>query len=40
MTRGQRAYERDLIERPHYHDGKPRRSWDQLSDLARWAMVW
>lgn len=37
MTRGQQAYERDLIERPRYHDGGPRRAWEQLSDVARWS---
>lgn len=37
MTKGQRAYEADLIERPFYHDGKPRRTWDQLHDIGRWS---
>lgn len=37
MTRGQQAYERDVKRRPTYHDGKPRRSWDQLSEVAKWS---
>lgn len=34
-TKGQRIYEADLIERPFYHDGKSRRTWDQLADWAK-----
>lgn len=37
MTKGQRAYEADLLRWPNYHDGKPRRAWSQLSEIARWS---
>ncbi len=37
MTKGQRAYEADLLERPCYHDGETRPGWHELSALARWA---
>jgi hypothetical protein len=29
------AYEADVKRRPTYHDGTPRRSWDQLCDIAK-----
>lgn len=32
---GQIAYEADVAARPFYHDGAPRKSWDELSELAR-----
>ena len=35
--RGRYAYEADIAVRPLYHDGKPRPSWDQLSEIARWS---
>ncbi len=31
MTRGQIAYEADVKAIPNYHDGKPRRKWDELA---------
>lgn len=34
-TAGQAAYEADLRWRPNYDGGKPRKTWDQLGDLAR-----
>lgn len=37
MTKGERAYLADVKERPNYHDGVARRSWTELSDLARWS---
>lgn len=37
MTKGRSAYEADVRERPTYHDGAPRRTWEQLDDLARWS---
>jgi hypothetical protein len=37
MSPGQRAYEEDVRARPVYHDGTARRTWAQLSDLARWS---
>lgn len=32
---GQKIYEADVMKRPTYHDGTPRRSWDQLSAVAQ-----
>ena len=37
MTLGQAAYEADVQAHPRYHDGTPRRSWDQLDSVARWS---
>lgn len=34
---GKEAYDLDVEARPLYHDGTPRKSWDQLSDVARWS---
>jgi hypothetical protein len=34
---GQLDYERDVARRPTYHDGRPRATWDELSDIARWS---
>jgi len=36
-TPGQVDYEADLQRRPTYHDGTPRKSWDELDDIARWS---
>ena len=36
-SRGQLDYESDLQRRPLYHDGKPRKAWSQLPELARWS---
>lgn len=35
--RGRQAYEASLTAAPLYHDGTPRKAWDQLSDLERWS---
>ena len=32
---GRRLYEADLAERPHYHTGEARPSWDRLGQWAR-----
>jgi hypothetical protein len=37
MTPGQEAYERDLQQRPFYHDGGQRKTWEQLGDVERWS---
>lgn len=37
MTKGQRAYEADVLERPTYTDGSLRRRWADLSNSGRWA---
>ena len=34
-TPGQLAYEADLVACPLYHDGTPRKTWDQLDELCR-----
>lgn len=34
---GRIAYEADVVARPFYEDGTPRRSWEQLSDVAKWS---
>lgn len=34
-TPGQLAYEKDIRERRTYHDGTPRKTWDQLTDIIR-----
>lgn len=34
-TQGQLDYEADCAERPNYQDGTPRKTWAQLSDIAR-----
>lgn len=36
MTSGQIAYQQDVQITPNYHDGKPRRAWDDLSEIVRW----
>lgn len=35
MTAGQKAYELELTVWPYYHDKQPRKTWDQLCDIAR-----
>lgn len=34
---GRAAYEADCRARPLYHDGTPRRRWDQLGEVERWS---
>lgn len=34
-SRGQLEYEADVSFVPTYHDGTPRKRWDQLTDLQR-----
>lgn len=38
---GQIAYEADVAESPRYHDGEPRRTWQQLTSAVRqgWDMA-
>jgi hypothetical protein len=36
-TKGQIAYESDVKRRPVYHDGMPRKRWEELSAIARWS---
>lgn len=36
-TPGQVAYEAELAVKPSYHDGTLRRTWAQLSAIARWS---
>lgn len=35
LTPGRKAYEADVVARPLYHDGTPRRAWHELSEIAR-----
>ena len=34
-SEGRALYEEDCRKRPTYHDGTPRKSWDQLTRIAR-----
>ena len=36
-TNGQLAYERDVSIEPRYNDGSPRKTWDELDEIARWS---
>jgi hypothetical protein len=36
-SNAQRDYEADVTQRPTYHDGAPRKSWDQLDAIAKWS---
>lgn len=35
--RGKEAYEADLLARPHYHDGTPRKPWGYLGKIEQWS---
>jgi hypothetical protein len=39
LDRGRALYNADLIRRPTYHTGEPRKTWDELRDHERntWA---
>jgi hypothetical protein len=34
-TQGQIAYEAELDAKPLYHDGTPRRPWEQIDDVCK-----
>jgi hypothetical protein len=34
---GQLAYELDVVLDPNYHDGSPRKKWEELDDISRWS---
>ena len=34
---GQIAYEADVRRHPTYHDGKPRKAWEDLAEIVRWS---
>jgi hypothetical protein len=36
-SHGRKAYSEDLRKRPTYHDGKPRKTWEQLHPIARFS---
>jgi hypothetical protein len=36
-TRGQQAYERDVMLMPNYRNGAPRANWSELPDVAQWS---
>ncbi len=33
----EQAYSADVAARPTYHDGTPRKTWEQLDEVARWS---
>jgi len=35
MTPGQIAYAKDVAQRPLYHDGSPRKAWENHTDAIR-----
>ena len=37
MTRGQTLYAEDCQQRPTYHDGTPRKLWEQLGAAEQWS---
>lgn len=34
---GREAYEADVARKPLYHDGTPRKTWDQLGEIEQWS---
>lgn len=34
---GQADYEADVLKRPTYHTGEPRKQWRELDDVERWS---
>lgn len=36
-SQGQLDYEKDVAQRPLYHDKTPRKTWDQLSEAAKYS---
>lgn len=36
-TPGQIDYERDVQQKPLYHTGQPRKTWEELSEITRWS---
>jgi len=34
---GRADYEDDVTLTPRYHDGSPRKTWEELSEIARWS---
>ncbi len=37
MTPGRIAYEADVLKTPRYHDGAPRKTWEQLGEVEQWS---
>lgn len=35
--RGRVRYEDDCMKQPNYHDGKPRKTWEQLGKVERYS---
>jgi len=35
-TPGQLDYEQDVQRKPLYHDGTPRKAWEQLREIVKW----
>lgn len=36
-SQSQIDYEADVSRKPTYHDGTPRKTWSELSAIARWS---
>jgi hypothetical protein len=36
-ARGKADYEADVRNRPTYHDGTPRKTWEQLGEVEQWS---
>ena len=36
-TPGQLDYEADVQQKPLYHTGQPRKTWEELSEITRWS---
>lgn len=34
---GRARYQADVMKRPHYHNGQPRRQWHELSEVCQWS---
>lgn len=37
MKSGKELYAEDVLKTPLYHDGTPRRTWEQLPEWAHWS---
>lgn len=37
IARGKAEYALDLLRRPLYHDGAPRKTWEQLGPVEQWS---
>ena len=35
LQQAREAYEQDVLKHPNYHDGAPRKTWDELDSLCK-----